>query len=186
VDLAEATGNPEWITLGGDEYPVRLLRMEEWGAVTSWLKRENPSPVTRAALAISQAQQAGEPLTAEAEEKLLDHAQRAALSWPPKVGTPEWFDAIERVEGGMKKLLHEVLSRTDPAFTTERAEALAPRVSRPEWGELIRVSLFGGAPRPKDDGARSGPDPPRSGTNGAPSSMHSSVDTVSTPRDSGS
>lgn len=183
MDLAESTGNPEWITLGGDEYPVRLLKLEEWGAVTSWLKRENPSPITRAAMAISQAQQMGEPLSAEAEEKLLDHAQRAALSWPPKLGTPEWFDAIERVEGGTAKLLYEVLHRTDAAFTAERAGPLAPRVSRPEWGELIRVSLFGGAPRPKDDGANGGP--PRSGTNGDPSSTRSSADTTSTPLGSG-
>ncbi len=149
MDLAQATGVPETIDLAGEPYPVRLLTFREWGAIGAWLKRENPSPITRAALAIHEARAMGEPLSAEVEDKMLDHAQMAALAWPPKLGTKEWFDAVDKAEGGYAYLLFEVLSKADPNFTREKAEVVAQRLSQEDWGDLIRVSLFGGHPRPK-------------------------------------
>ena len=79
MDLAQATGAVETIDLAGEEHRVRLLTMAEWGIVTSWLKRQNPSPVTRAGRAIDQAAADGEPLSAATRDILLDHAQRSAL-----------------------------------------------------------------------------------------------------------
>ncbi len=149
MDLAQATGAAETIDLGGEPYQVRLLTMREWGGVMAWLKRENPSPVTRAGIAIQQAKDDGVPMDSATEDKILDHAQRTALSWPPRLGSPAWFDALDRIEGAYGRLLLEVLSKTDPTFTLERGDALAQRVRSEEWPELVRVALWGTPPAPK-------------------------------------
>lgn len=160
MDLAQATGVDEEITLGGGEYRVRLLTMREWGVLSSWLKSKIPSPVTNALLAIQQAKNAGEPIGQAAQDDLLDHAQRSALKWPPRLGTEAWFDAIGSIDGGDARFLYEVLSKTHLDFTEEKAKALVPKVTGEEWGELIRVSLFGTHPRPKGGaGAETSPAP---------------------------
>jgi hypothetical protein len=155
MDLSQATGAVETVDLAGEEFPVRLLTLREWGAVTAWLKRANPSPVTRAVRAIDEAAADGAPLSATAREALLDHAQRAALSWPPRLGSTDWFDAFDRTDGGGARLIFEVLSKADPAFTTERAEALAGRFETRDYSELLRVALYGNPPRvPKGSAAQ--------------------------------
>ncbi len=186
MDLAQATGVAETIDLAGEPRQVRLLTLKEWGAVSAWLKRASPSPVTRAMISIQQMRDAGEPMDQATRDEALDHAQRAALAWPPRIGSQEWFDAIERVDGGLARLLFEVVSRVDPTFTVEMAEALAPRVRSEEWTDLVRVCYHGVHPRPKKaeaptDGASESPPSPPSRTNGAPSSGASSPSTASTP-----
>jgi hypothetical protein len=101
MDLTQATGVPEPVELAGQDYPVRLLTMREWAALSAWLKKESPSPVTRAAQAIKQARLAGEPFDIATEKALLDHAQQAALNWPPRIGSSEWFEAISVSTGAM-------------------------------------------------------------------------------------
>lgn len=147
MDLAQATGAVETIDLAGEEHQVRLLTLKEWGAITAWLKRQNPSPLTRAAQSIEQARVQGEPLSAATQDQLLDHAQRAALNWPPRLGSTEWFDALDRSDGGQGRLLFEVLSKTEPEFTIERAEVLVKRFSVDDFNELLRVALYGAPPR---------------------------------------
>ncbi len=151
MDLAQATGAVETIDLGGEPYKVRLLTMKEWGAITAWLKRENPSPVTRAMIAIQQAKDEGMAIDAATQDEILDHAQRNALSWPPRLGSTAWFDVLDRVDGGHSRLLLEVLSKADPAFTLGHGEALAPRMSTDEWNDLVRVALYGTPPAPKSE-----------------------------------
>lgn len=143
MDLAQATGAVETIDLAGEEFRVRLLTLKEWGELTAWLKRRNPSPLTRAARAIDQAAELGEPLSAAAREQLLEHAQRAALSWPPRIGSQEWLDALDRTDGGHAEFIYLALSKTDPAFTRDHAEALAGRFVGRDFNELLRVSFYG-------------------------------------------
>lgn len=183
MDLAQATGVPEPVELAGQDYPVRLLTMREWAALSSWLKKESPSPVTRAAQAIKQARLAGEPFDIATEKALLDHAQQAALNWPPRIGSSEWFEAISRVDGGDVRLLYEVLSKTDLGFTLEKAEALAPRIDREEWADLVRVSFYGTHPVPKPTPAPASTSAPvsPSPTNGTPLSSDSTTSTGSIP-----
>jgi hypothetical protein len=156
MDLAQATGMPETVILGGEEYSVRLLSHREWGAVQAFLKRELPSPVTRVGVAIDEARAAGTPLSKAAVDQLYERAEAAATRWPPQHGSQAWINALSGIDGGDAEVLFEVLSKTDPAFTVEQAEALAPKVVTAEWDELFRVSLYGGPPRPKDGTAPSG------------------------------
>jgi hypothetical protein len=160
MDLAQATSAPEEITLGGQTFNIRLLTLREWGLVQSWLKRELPSPVTRAAIAIQQSKASGSPLDATTIDALYDRAEKAALTWPPQIGTKEWFDGLDTVEGGWERVLFEVVSKVNPTFTLAQADELAPKVKANEWADLIRVSLWGTHPAPKGEGAT--PEPPAS------------------------
>ena len=157
MDLAQATGATEFIDLAGEEHAVRLLTLREWGSITAWLKRANPSPVTRAARAIEQADELGEPLSIATRETLLDHAQRSALNWPPRLGSTEWFEAFDRTAGGQSYLLHQVLVLTEPRFDVGSAEVLAKRMDVDSWNELLRMALLRDTPpRPESRGGRRG------------------------------
>lgn len=159
MDLCQATGTPEEITLGGQTFNIRLLTLREWAEVQKYLKKELPSPVTRVGIAVDQAWDAGTPLKQTTIDALYDRAERAALTWPPRIGTKEWFDGLDTVEGGWERLLFEVISKTHPVFTLAQAHELAPKVKANEWADLIRVALWGTHPAPKDEGA---PPPPAS------------------------
>ena len=172
MDLSQATGAVETVDLAGEEHPVRLLTMKEWGALTAWLKRQNPSPVTRAGRAIDQAIADGEPLSAATRDIMLDHAQRAALTWPPRLGSTEWFDAFDRAEGGHEHLVFEVLSKADPSITRERVDALVKRFDVRDFNELLRVALYGMPPRVPKAAAGPTSQPP---TNGPASTGDSST-----------
>jgi hypothetical protein len=153
MDLAQATGTPEEISLGGVPRPVRLLTMREWANISALIKKHCPSPVTRAYMAIQQAKNEGMPIDPLIEERMLDRAERQALAWPPRLGSEAWFDALNGIDGGDARLLHEVLSKTDLGFTPEAADALAPKVTPDEWADLFRVALYGTHPRPKGEAA---------------------------------
>src|SRR4051812_24929555 len=100
MDSVQATGGGEELTLGGQTFNIRLLTIREWAEVQKFLKKELPSPVTRAAIAIQQSKAMGTPLDATTIDAMYDRAERAALTWPPRLGSKEWFDAMDLVEGG--------------------------------------------------------------------------------------
>jgi hypothetical protein len=160
MDLVQATGGGEELALGGQTFNIRLLTLREWAEVQKFLKKELPSPVTRVGIAIQQAKVAGTPLDSSTVDALYDRAEKAALTWPPRLGSKEWFDGLDTIEGGWERVLFEVLSKTYPAFTLSQADELAPKVKANEWADLIRVSLWGTHPAPKDEGAT--PEPPAS------------------------
>jgi hypothetical protein len=166
MDLVQATGGGEELTLGGQAFNPRLLTLREWAEVQKFLKKELPSPVTRAAIAIQQAKDEGTPLDQATMDALYDRAEKAALTWPPRIGTKEWFDALDTVEGGWERVLFEVVSKVNPAFTLPQADELAPKVKANEWADLIRVSLWGTHPAPKGEGATPGPPASPSATTG--------------------
>jgi hypothetical protein len=160
MDLVQATGGGEELTLGGQTFNIRLLILLEWAEVQKFLKKELPSPITRVGIAVDQAWDAGTPLKQATIDALYDRAERAALTWPPRIGTKEWFDGLDTIEGGWERVLFEVVSKTHPAFTLAQANELAPKVKANEWADLIRVSLWGTHPAPKGEGAE--PEPPAS------------------------
>jgi hypothetical protein len=149
MDLAQATGAAEAIDLAGEPHAVRLLTMREWGELTAWLKRAQPSPLTRAAIAIQEAEDLGQPLSAANQDALLDHAARASLAWPPRLGSKEWLDAFDASEGGQAQFVFHVLRHADPSITLDRVERLVPRMRSGDFAELLRVALYGTHPAPK-------------------------------------
>jgi hypothetical protein len=162
MDLATAAGVPEPITLGGREFSARLLTMRERATLQAFLKSRLQSPVTRTAIAIQEARNAGTPIDRDLEDRMQDRAEAAALKWPPRFGSSAWFEAMDGTEGGYEQVLYEVLSKTDPGFTLAQAEALATDVTLDEWGELFRVAFWGTPPAPKGGGANGTPPTPSS------------------------
>lgn len=157
MDLAITTSQSEELVLEcGESILVRPLKQKEWGQLQAWFKRTCPSPVTRALFALQQMKDSGESVSLEAEESLLDHAQRQALNWPPRVGSAPWFDAIVKAEGAVAQFLETVLSKADPEITRERCEALAPILSMSDLSSILRVALYGENPAaPKAEGPAS-------------------------------
>jgi hypothetical protein len=179
MDLAVATGVPEEITLAGKTYRARLLSMRERGVLQAFLKQHLQSPNTRAAIAIQQAKDAGTPLDRPIEDRIWERAEVAATTWPPRFGSPAWFDAVDGIEWGWEHVLFEVVSKVDPGFTLDQAEKLAPSVTMDEWADLIRVAFWGTPPAPKKDASPTTASP--SGTTGTGSSASSTTNTGSTP-----
>lgn len=157
MDLAVATSQPEEIILEcGEPILVRPLKMKEWGALQAWFKRTCPSPVTRALFALQQMKDSGESVSLDAEETLLDHAQRQALNWPPRVGSAPWYDAILKADGAVAQFLETVLTKADPEVTRERCEGLAGLLTTDDMGAIIRVAMYGENPSvPKAGGPES-------------------------------
>jgi hypothetical protein len=173
MDLAVAAGVPEEVTLAGKTYRVRLLTMREKGVLQAFLKSKLQSPVTRAAIAIQQAKDAGTPLDRPIEDRIWERAEVAALTWPPRFGSAAWFDAVDGIEGGWEQVLFEVLSKVDLDFTLDKANELAPSVTMDEWADLVRVAFWGTPPAPKNGEAASPTPSSPSGTTGGPSSAPS-------------
>lgn len=162
MDLAVATGQPEEITLAcGETILVRPMEMQEWGALQAWFKRRCPSPVTRALYAIQQAHQAGERISPDVQQMLLDHAQTQAISWPPRILSPDWLAILDGVEGALAECLYAILSRANPIVSRERCEDIAKQLKPEDLGEIIRVAWNGGNPAPPK---AEGPDRTNRGT----------------------
>jgi hypothetical protein len=176
MDLAVAAGVPEEVTLAGKPFRVRLLSMRERGVLQAFLKQHLQSPVTRAAVAIQQAKDAGTPLDRPIEDRIWERAEAAALTWPPRFGSTAWFDAVDNIEGGWERVLFEVLGKTDPGFTQEEADGLAPSVTMDEWADLIRVAFWGTPPAPKNGASPTTASP--SGTTGTGSLASSTTTTA--------
>lgn len=183
MDLAIAANIPEEVTLGGKPYRVRLLTIRERGQLQAYLKTKLQSPITRTAIAIQQAREAGTQLDKDIENRMHDRAEAAAMAWPPRFGSQAWFEAIDGIEGGWEQVLYEVVSKTEPSFALEDAEKLAPRIKGEEWFELGRVAFWGTPPAPKGGGADGASPTPSSpnGTTGTGSSASSTTSTTSTP-----
>jgi hypothetical protein len=179
MDLATTANIPEEITLAGKPYRVRQLTFREKGVLQAFIKAKHQSPVTRVGTAIDEGIAFGNPLSKAAVDQLYERAEVAATTWPPRFGSQAWFSALDGIEGGYEQLLFEVLSKTDLDFTLEKADALAPSVSRDEWFNLIRVSFWGTPPAPKKD-ANPTPSSP-SGTTGTGGSASLTTNTGSTP-----
>lgn len=161
MDIAQATNTPEVLDLAGERFPVRPLTFAEWGQLQAFIKRHAEGPVARVARELRDARAAGEPYDEETANQLLSHAHREAVNWPPRVGSWQWFEALDRCEGGATEIVLLVLSRTVPDLTRERAAAIAEKATRDEFGDFIYFALYGErvAPAPKSEAASAAAEP---------------------------
>jgi len=160
MDLALMTSAPVPITLAGQPYNVRLLKLREWGALQAWLKASVPSPIAEALRALEQLKAAGEKLDPAIRQAVLDHAQDAARLWPPRVGSVPWITALNSVEGGTAKFIETALFVAGYTLIINEVDALEKDSSIDEIADLIRVCLHGEPPLPKSTTAltETGPD----------------------------
>lgn len=143
--------------MGGERYHVRPLTFRELAALSAWIEDHVPSPLARAAQALTQLRSGGKAPDSSTEELLLDHAANQMLSWPPRVGSKPWFDALDGTDGGLAELIYVVLSKTVPGFDRTKAQALTDKMSAEEVLELVYLGVLG--VRQKKDEAAVDPEP---------------------------
>jgi hypothetical protein len=157
MDLALLTEGVHQVTLGETLYTVRLLKLREWGRLQAWLKQAVPSPVAEAARALNELKAAGDTVSADVRQAILDHAQEAARLWPPRVGSIAWVQALDSVEGGTARFLGEALRAGGHDVTDDVAAELAAIADVDQVADMFRVCLHGELPLPKSIPAPTAP-----------------------------
>lgn len=152
MNFIQATNTPIKIELGGERYSVRFLNFRELAPVSAWIEEHVPSPLANATQTIQKLRSAGKSPDSTMEELLLDHAMNQMLSWPPKVGTEPWFDALDGTDGGLAELVYTILSKTVVGFDRDKARTLSDKMSREEVLELAYLGVYG-IRRKKDEAA---------------------------------
>lgn len=148
MDLAQAFGAPEPVTIAGREFAVRQLRLAEWASFMAWLKTAVPSPVTQVLRAVQEAKDLGIPLDPAVRDAAFGHAQEEARRWPPSFGGRAWLDAVDSVPGGAAKFLKHVLGTAGTELTDDTAQRLVDAASPGEISDLVRACYFGDPPSP--------------------------------------
>ena len=164
VDSAQATNAPQEVEIAGETYRVRQLKFKEWGRLTAFLKDRHDSPMTRAARQIDAAEGRGEPLSQAAREALWERAERAEMSWPPRIGSQPWWDILQATPGGREKFIHVAISACRPKFTEAQAEELSAAENMPlkKFEEVALLALYGIRDLPKGEAPEDGAEEKRS------------------------
>ncbi len=157
--LDQLTNACQPVTLAGRTFPVRQLRLREWGELQAWLKGVCPSPVAVATRALAELRAEGCPVPPDVQDSLFRQAQEETRRWPPRVGTVAWLKAIEDTEGGRARFLQTAIASGGAAVDEETACELEANASLDELADLMRVCLHGEHARPKAAGADQPPSP---------------------------
>lgn len=184
MDLAALTNQPVPVSLAGRTLLVRPRTLRELGHWQAWYKRSVKHPIAAALEGLRAAEAAGVPVTKDLRDAVLAAAQREAQSWPPRIGTYHWYQAIDAVEGGWPAILHLALADTHPELTAADCERLWTEAANDEVWELIGLAIYGetapasgSAPKaPRATTAAkpaAGASPSASATTGTPSSTGS-------------
>lgn len=178
MDLADATGQPVTVTIAGREWRVKPRGLDEMGELQGWFKREIPSPGVRAMLSVDQARRLKLGIGQAVLDAMLEAGQRGDLSWPPRVGSYHWLDAVDQA-GKAAHVLAFALRPEHPEIDDDAAGKLSERAGDGEVATAVYAALFGGLPDPKAPAPTTGPTTtmtaptPPSGTTGATSSTTS-------------
>jgi hypothetical protein len=147
------------VTLAGKSYPVRQLRLREWGELQAWFKSVAPSPVAVAIRGIAELRDAGMPVEPDLQKALFAQAQEESRSWPPRVASPAWFKALDLMDGGHTQLVLAALRKGGTEITEDEAAELGKRATSTELVDLVRVCVHGEHFVPKAGEAAANPSP---------------------------
>lgn len=159
MDFIQATNTPITLKLAGSNYSVRSLNFRELAPISAWIEENVPSPYARAVQALTQLRASGKAPDAATEELALDHATNAMLSWPPRVATKPWFDALDGAEGGLAELIYTILSKTLPTIDRGKAQELIDKLSAEEILEVVYLGIYGIRPKKAENAAEVDPNP---------------------------
>lgn len=135
MDLSAFSGDDFLdVTLDGVLYRVGELTLKEWGPVQAWIKAKVPGPL---AVLDSKEFLALPPSTKSEVAREAIRQQRT--SWPPQIGSREWFAALDH-EGGHAVCLKAILGKLQPVGP-ERAAELAERLTMAEVLPCVVAAL---------------------------------------------
>lgn len=134
MDLATFVNAPVPIELAGGVYQCSALTLREWGPVQSWIKANVPGPMR----VLSSEDLVG--LNEADKRALFEQAFAAQRNWPPRVGSAEWFRALD-LPGGHAEFLFVALSKHQPTFTREQAAALDAKLSLVDVMPVVTACL---------------------------------------------
>ncbi len=155
--LDQLTNAAQPVTLAGRSYPVRQLRLREWGELQAWLKGVAPSPIAVAARGIAELKAAGMPVSQDQQDAIYRQAQAEARTWPPRVASAEWFRALDQIEGAHARLVMAALAAGGTDVTEDDAADIAAAATSAELIDLVRVCVHGQHPVPKAAGEATPP-----------------------------
>ena len=161
MNIAEYAREPVEFPIAGALRPVKPRTLAELGEVQAWFLRTVPTPLARAARGL-----AGSTLPKFLQEAAVMAATRAEIGWPPRVGSAQWFQAVDDADVGAE-LVRWVLAPTHPDLDVETARAI---LDESDPLEVVEAALFAFT------GARR---PPKSET--APTQADTSPETATTP-----
>jgi hypothetical protein len=175
ADLGTLSGGAVEIALAGERFLVSPKPLKVLGELQAWFKRTIPGPIARAAEEMDAADRAGVRLSRWAREMAMDAAARATTRWPPRVGSLEWLDAIDRAELG-HHVIRVALAEHHPDVAEAESMRLADGCTPDELNILVGVLFWGLDPkalRPAGGGpvatpAPSPTTPPPGATTGTP------------------
>lgn len=151
MDFIQATNTPITLTLAGSKYPVRFLNFRELAPISAWIEEHVPSPLARAVQSLTQLRAVGKAPDAATEELLLDHAANAMLSWPPRVGSKSWFDALDGADGGLTELVYTILSKTNLSLDRDKVQGIIDKLNGEEILEVVYLGVLGIRPKKAED-----------------------------------
>jgi hypothetical protein len=146
ADLGTLSGGAAEIALAGETFLVSPKPIKALGELQAWFKRTIPGPLARAAEEMDAADRAGARLSRWAREMAMDAAARATTRWPPRVGSLEWLDAIDRAELG-HHVIRAALATHQPDITEADAMRLADGCTPEELNILVGVMFWGIDPK---------------------------------------
>lgn len=149
MNLTQATNSATPVDFGGRTFPVRQLKLREWGRLHAWLAASTPNPVFVAGRAIEQARRLGAPFGPELREELLAQAHDEARRWPPPVGSRAWLREVCSTNDGEREFYRAVFAAGGTELADDELDDLIRSASEDEAAEVLRLAYFGDPPNPK-------------------------------------
>jgi hypothetical protein len=157
--LDQLTNATQPVTLAGRVFPVRQLKLREWGELQSWLKSVAPSPIAVATKGLAELRVQGVPVPPDVQDALFRQAQEETRRWPPRVGTAAWLRALEDIDGGRVRFLQVAVASGGTTLSDDEAADIEDAATLEELGDLMRVCLHGEHLVPKAAGETTPPSP---------------------------
>lgn len=159
--LDRISNAPVHITLAGQTFLVRQLRLRQWGELQAWLREAAPDPIRSAVKAVASVESEGKRVADHIQRHLFAVATEECRRWPPKVGTAAWLAALDAADPLGRNFIAKVLDANGIVFSDEGLDEICDGLVEGELATLMAMVLWGHVPAPKSDAPAAAPTQPR-------------------------
>lgn len=132
-DLASLTAQPRRLRLGGKEYLLHRLTIDDFGALQEWINEQYPDPIELAAEHLD----SSTPVAVQ--KHLLSEALALAAKPKPRIGMAEADALLQSVEGVME-CLYLSIRKGDARFTRDEARKVFGSLSIEDIGRVMQAT----------------------------------------------